>query len=82
METDHQFRQNGMTLINSRGVYRTQSNVHDGAFMQKQKTVRSLQKTFAKSCLTGIWQGPKYIAWEIIAQLKTVKNFFNVLVSK
>ena len=35
--SNHQFCQNGMILIDSRRVYRTQPNVYDGAFKQKLK---------------------------------------------
>ena len=47
-------------MNNSRGVFRTQSNIYDGAFLQKQLTTKSRYQSSQKHFIPDVRQGSKY----------------------
>ena len=47
---------------NFRGVFRTQSNIYDEAFLQKYRTAFKHQLFSQKSPITGVRMGSKYVS--------------------
>ena len=46
--------------IHIRGIFRTQSYIYDGVFLQKQSIVFSRKLFSQKSSIVDVWLGSKY----------------------